>query len=210
MDRRNISKSTENLKNQFLSLFQSNQASSNMEGSVGMSTYENPNNSYSSRAVSYDDGGGGPWTENSILKSLLSRVVNELNVEDRHRYQSMLNNHHTNMTVDQMLEIQTEIISAIQSLKSRASLNSGSKHSKNSFMNDDNEEYNRIENQDLAIASSNYLFTFDWQNCLEVHPPPPFDLDSPVVQHMLETWTTDPNKVSRLLISPFPFYLIFL
>jgi hypothetical protein len=36
-----------------------------------------------------------------------------------------------------------------------------------------------------------------WIECTEVHPPPPFDFDSPVVTHVLSTWTDDQSKVTQ-------------
>jgi hypothetical protein len=34
-----------------------------------------------------------------------------------------------------------------------------------------------------------------WKECTEVHPSPPFDFDSPVVEHIMHTWSEDHNKV---------------
>jgi hypothetical protein len=187
MDRltsRSISKSTENLKNIF-SFFQGNDHnnSNSEEYNYGM---------IQSRSISHDS--NQCRTENNILRSLISRIMNELNCDQKQKYANILSNPDRVVTIDLMLDIQDQILNSIQSLKQKAS------NSHNFTLEDDDlrtaPEITLPHNHDEDLPP-NYFLSFEWQNCLEVHPPPPFDLDSPVVMHIFQTWTNEETKVSE-------------
>jgi hypothetical protein len=39
--------------------------------------------------------------------------------------------------------------------------------------------------------------TAEWEEVEEEHPAPTYGLESPVISHLLSTWTTDANKVTN-------------
>ncbi len=206
--RRSISKSTENLK-QIFSFLQP--GGHNHENPSDLSPYDMNiamNSNPSSRSISYEGSSSfiqNPWrTENSLLKSLLQRVLTELDVETRQNYQTVLNSSEKLISIDQMLEIQELVLNKIQKLKQKSnpfSINSN-------IEDDDVDDHDDYGHQRKGISFPQHrhdhdeappnLFSFEWENCLEVHAPPPFDLDSPVVQHIFDTWTTDKNKVDLM------------
>ncbi len=49
--------------------------------------------------------------------------------------------------------------------------------------------------QHQEVCDGTTIDSANWIECTEVHPPPPFDLESPVVEHILSTWTEDLTKV---------------
>ena len=205
---RSISKSTENLK-QIFSFLQPHSQNGNNHHRNSTYPYHQEDEQYensgigmnssgpSSRSISYESNMINPWrTENSMLKSLLQRIITDLNIDTTSEYHSVLNSSDRFLSIDMMLELQTQVLSSIQKLKQKSSPFTTSNH----FRIDDDDDDDRDargerRESDLEKDDLPNLFSFEWRNCLEVHAPPPFDLDSPVVQHIFDTWTTDENKV---------------
>lgn len=55
---------------------------------------------------------------------------------------------------------------------------------------------NEANRQSKVKNNNKSQVSHEWKEYIEDTPPPEFDLDSPVVDHILNTWTTDPYKVS--------------
>jgi hypothetical protein len=183
MDRipsRSVSKGSENIKG-FFNFFQFNNSNNNHEEEQ-------------SRSNSID--GQQFRTENNFLRSLLSRIANELNIDQKQKFASILSNPDKMITIDTMLDLQQKVLSSITTLKQASS--------HDSFTIDD-DGISAPPETSLPHLSTNFpedapnLIFFDWQICNEIHAPPPFDLDSPVVTHILQTWTVDKTKVEFLM-----------
>lgn len=62
---------------------------------------------------------------------------------------------------------------------------------------EEEEEEDEMGGVGIGKSLPDFLGLNEWKPCLEVHPPPPFDLESPVVEHIFSTWTNDKSKVNN-------------